>query len=506
MKRNGYVITWLLFGCLFIAGSHGYSQSVGKFPNIIFILADDMGYGDVECLNPESQIPTPNLNRLGQRGIMFTNAHSPSSVCTPSRYGLLTGRYAFRTSLKKGVLGGYSPALIEHDRFTLADLLKRAGYRTAVIGKWHLGLDWKPLNPSLDAIRLDKNDGSDFSNVDFASPVLNGPNSAGFDYSYVLPASLDMSPYLYLENGVCTDYPLVPEVGHESGRGVFWRGGWKSNSFIVARTLDEIIDRSRKFIGDASKNPGDPFFLYLPLTAPHTPWLPPDKFAKKSNAGTYGDFVAYTDNAIGRILDCLDSLKIAENTMVIFTSDNGADWKQNDMAGFPQHKANFVFRGEKSDIWEGGHHVPLIITWPNGIKGKRKVTAIFSLTDMVATLAGMTAQNLPGGAAPDSYDLWPLVRGDASISRPSIIYHSIFGTFAIQKGKWKFIDGRGSGGWSKTTNDSSPVQLYDMEKDERETANLYREFPEVVKELKELLEKQKDQGYSVGPPTQRQTK
>ena len=498
MRKNYYLL--VLIG-LFIPSTHSYAQAKTSKPNIIFILADDLGYGDLKKSNPDAQIPTPNISKLADQGIMFTNAHSPSAVCTPTRYGILTGRYAFRTTLKKSVLFGYSPALVEENRFTIADLLHNAAYQTAIIGKWHLGLDWKPLNASLNAIQFNAANVADLSNIDFTAPVLNGPNKLGFDYSYILPASLDMTPYIYLENGKCTDYPLVPMEDHNSARGIFWRGGFKSNSFKIENTLDNFVDKAKQYISKSSQDSDHPFFLYLALTAPHTPWLPADQFKSTSNAGVYGDFVAHTDNAVGRIMHTLDSLHLTENTIVIFTSDNGADWKPKDLADFPGHRANYIFRGEKSDIWEGGHHIPLIIRWPKGLAGNQKIKEVICLSDFMATFAGLTNQQLPDEAGPDSYNFWPLINGTKKLSRPSIIHHSNDGMFAIRKGKWKFIDGVGSGGWSlKDSLDIAPGQLYDMEKDERETTNLYNTYPEIVKEMKAILEQQKLQGYSVGAP------
>jgi arylsulfatase A-like enzyme len=274
-----------------------------------------------------------------------------------------------------------------------------------------------------------------------------------------------------------------------------------SKSFKIEQTLDNFTDKAKQYVIKASKNNAQPFFMYVTLTAPHTPWLPAQRFKGKSNAGLYGDFVAHTDDAVGRILHCLDSLHLSENTIVIFSSDNGADWKKKDLAQFPKHRANYIFRGEKSDIWDGGHHIPLIFRWPKNIAANSSSNKIICLGDMMATLAGMTGQSLPAEAGPDSYNYWPLISGKAMSERPSIIHHSNEGMFAIRKGKWKFIDGNGSGGWSaKDPNDNAPGQLYDMEKDESETTNLYEKYPEVVKELKELLEKQKTQGYSVNVP------
>lgn len=493
MKRQLYVGLFLMlasFTCL--------AQGNQQKPNVIYILADDMGYGDIKKLNADAQVSTPNLDRLINEGAVFTNAHSGSAVCTPTRYGILTGRYAFRSSLKKGVLNGYSPALIEESRYTVASLAKAAGYQTAIIGKWHLGFDWTPLDATKKAITPGEDQYKpDLSNVNYQVPLKTGPNQNGFDYSYIIPASLDMPPYTYLENGKSTSLPLVPFKGQNSPRGVFWRAGPASQDFVIEKTLDVFIAKAQDYVVKASAKK-EPFFLYLPLTSPHTPWLPSDKFKNTSKAGIYGDFVQHTDDAVGRILKTLDSLGIAKNTLIIFTSDNGADWKPGDEKQYPLHHANYIFRGEKSDIWEGGHHVPLIVRWPAAVKANRTIPQITCLTDLMATFAGITNQKLPAGAGPDSFSLQPALMGDNKPARESIIHHSIDGMFAIRKGKWKFIDGKGSGGWSmKTGKPEDPDgQLYDMEKDERETTNLYAKYPEIVKELKSLLEKQKEQGYS----------
>jgi len=487
----GRVLVLALFWCLAQTAAQGQQQLA---PNIVFILADDLGYGDLKVFNPDARIPTPHLSRLAEQGMMFRDAHTSSSVCTPSRYSILTGRYAFRSSLKKGVLGGYSPALIEDDRFTIADLAKKAGYQTAIIGKWHLGMNWKPVDPAQPAIRNRPKAEPDLSNIDFNSPVRSGPNTLGFDYSYIIPASLDMSPYVYLENGKCIDTPLVPFEGTNTERGVFWRGGYASKSFKIANTLDHFIDKAGTYIRQAG-SARKPFFLYLPLTAPHTPWLPADGFRNRSGAGTYGDFVAHVDDAVGRILQLLDSLNLTGNTMVVFTSDNGADWKQKDKETYPGHQANYIFRGEKSDIWEGGHRVPLIIRWPAQVpKGQTNADPV-CLADFMATFAALMHQQLPEGAGPDSFNYWPRIKGAGGRIRTDMIHHSINGMFAIRKGRWKFIDGKGSGGWSPANpDDGAPGQLYNIEKDIRETTNLYSQYPDVVKELRALLEQRKAVG------------
>jgi len=485
MKKPLSLNVLLLVVALFLHREPCSAQLTKNLPNIVYILADDMGYGDIKAFNSNAQTATPNLDKLCKEGMSFTDAHSGSAVCTPTRYGILTGRYAFRSSLKKGVLNGYSPALIENDRITIADVAKAAGYQTGVVGKWHLGLDWATSGTAKQ----------DAENVLIDQPLKNGPNNLGFDYSFILPASLDMPPYTFLENGQVIDKDTVHSGGSpEKARGIFWRAGKAAKSFDIYSTLDVIVDKAKSYI-ETTTHVKKPFFLYVPLTAPHTPWLP-GKAYRTSGAGTYGDFVQHTDAAVGRLLQCLDSLGLSSNTLIIFTSDNGADWKDKDKIAYPLHQANYVFRGEKSDLWEGGHHIPFIAKWPNYIKAGEHTNETICLTDFMATLASLTNQKLPAKAGPDSYDFLTLLKGKNAATRESIIHHSIDGMFAIRKGKWKFIDGSGSGGWSmKMGNPGDPAgQLYDLDNDISETKNLYDQYPEIVKELKALLEKYKNNG------------
>lgn len=475
------------------------AQSKLPAPNVVYILADDLGYGDLSCLNPKSQVKTPQLDRLAAGGIVFTDAHSGSAVCTPTRYGILTGRYAFRSRLKKGVLGGYSPMLIEPDRFTVGDLLKRAGYRTGVVGKWHLGLDWAKTDPSQATNPADYDDWNSIKNLSIEKGTTGGPNDLGFDYSFVIPASLDIAPYIYLRDGKPLDPHITDITGNKTPRGVFWRDGKGSASFEISKTLDVFTREANDFIVKANQSKTQPFFLYLPLSSPHTPWVPSANHKGKSGAGLYGDFVQHTDAVVGSVMRTLDSLGIADNTLVIFTSDNGADWKPGDKEAFPAHQANYIFRGEKSDIWEGGHHVPFILRWPAVVKKGSQTAQTICLTDLMATLASITGQQLDSHAGQDSFSFASVLRGntDKKPVRPSIIHHSIEGMFAIRKGKWKFIDGKGSGGWSSKGEANDPEgQLYDMDADPTESTNLFVQQPMVVKELKSLLEKQKGQGYS----------
>ncbi len=495
MKKIYYALLSILL--LFTLSSQsGYTQNIKQKPNIIYILADDLGYGDIKKFNRNSQISTPNLDRLASEGAIFTNAHSGSSVCTPTRYGILTGRYAFRSSLKNGVLKGYDPPLIEETRYTVANLAKAAGYQTAIIGKWHLGLGWTKNADTSTMLQNTIGKNENPKNINFAAPIKSGPNQLGFDYSYILPGSLDMAPYTFLKNGLSTNAKMIPFEGNSSPRGVFWTAGLAADDFAIEKTLDIFINEAKNYITKATYD-AKPFFLYLPLTSPHAPWLPAAAFKNKSNAGIYGDFVMHTDDAVGQIMKTLDSLGISKNTLVVFTSDNGANWNNSDAATYPLHQANYIFKGQKKDIWDGGHHIPFIVRWPTFVKANSTSLQIICLTDLMATMAAITGQTIAKTSGPDSYNILPLLKGKNKAVRKSIIHHSANGTFAIRKGKWKLIDGQGSGAeFLSNKLDESSGQLYNMERDERETNNLYEKYPEVVKELKILLEKQKEQGYS----------
>ena len=445
-------------------------------PNIIFILADDMGYGDIRRFNSGSAIPTPHLDKLCAEGISFTEAHSGSALSTPTRYGLLTGRYCFRSSLKSGVLGGFSRPLIEKERPTIASLLKTRGYHTAIAGKWHLGLGWQTTNGAA----------ANENNTAFGKPLTYTPNDAGFDKSYILPASLDMIPYVYIEDRNVVDTIMTVIEGADSPRGHFWRGGKASKSFSIDKTLDHFTEKAKQYIRERASG-SQPFFLYMPLTAPHTPWLPANRFKGVSSAGDYGDFVVHVDDVVGQVASLIDSLGIKEKTLIVFTSDNGADWNATDKATYT-HRANYIWRGRKSDAWDGGHHVPLIIQYPGMVKSGTSSDALVCLTDMLATFAEMTGTTVPPGAAEDSESFLQVLNGSSKTARSEVIHHSGDGYFAIRQGRWKLIDCGGSGGWSAAENGTlPPVQLYDMETDPEEKNNLYDKYPQKVEELKNLL-------------------
>ena len=453
-------------------------------PNIVYILADDLGWGDLRCYNSESRIPTPSLDRLASQGMRFTDMHSPSAVCTPTRYGILTGRYCWRSELKSGVLQGYSPSLIETGRRTVASFLKSAGYQTSGVGKWHLGL------------------GSQ-ARTDYQAPLRPGPVDKGFDYYFGIPASLDMPPYLYFENDRVVEQPTAttPDTGGPDPSGAFWRGGLIAPSLRIEDVLPALTRKSVECIRAAGKKPKQPFFHYFAMTGPHTPWMPTPEFRGKSDAGEYGDFVAQVDGAAGQILRALDETGAAANTLVIFASDNGARWTPEMIARY-RHRANANWRGMKADIWDGGHRIPFLARWPGKIRAGNSTGEIGCLTDLFATVAGVIGAELPRDAAEDSFNLLALMTGKATRSpREAVVHHSALGMFSIRDRNWKLVLGRGSGGFSLPKKidpkPGEPVgELYDMQADPGETRNLYAQDPDVVARLTRLLERYQAEGRS----------
>lgn len=469
-------------------------------PNIVYILADDLGYGDLSVYNPSGHIKTPNLDKLAAQGMRFTDAHSPSGVCTPTRYGILTGRYPWRSRLPVGVLRGYSRTLIEPNRPTVASLLKNHGYSTAVVGKWHLGLDWVPQAAHRDSLR-EANYGIDNemlpAQIDFSQKAAQGPGTVGFDYSYVLPASLDMPPYCYLENHQLTDdlnaYSKGNKPDPNSYAGAFWREGKMSPSFDFFGVLPRFIEKATDFIKKQSRQ--KPFFLYLPLAGPHTPWMPTEEYRGKSPAGEYGDFVQQVDAAVGQVLATLEQQGLAENTIVIFTSDNGPYWHKEYVERF-QHLAAGPFRGMKGDAFEGGHRIPFIVRWPGKVKAGSISQATTCQTHLLATCAELLKEKDPRFQVEDSYSILPVLLGKKQHvpGQPAVVHSSSIGFFAIRQGDWKLIEGLGSGGFTqpkevKAKPGEPTGQLYNMATDAAESKNLYAQYPEKVEELRALLSK-----------------
>jgi len=458
----------------------------GRSPNIIFILADDMGYGDAAYAG--GKIATPHLDRLAKEGMQFSDAHTSSAVCTPTRYGILTGRYNWRSPLKKGVLNGFSKPLIPTSRMTVASLLGEAGYTSSVIGKWHLGLGWKKLDQPRKASE-GPTKGAGWE-IDYTAKVGGGPLALGFTENFLFSASLDMPPYVYLRNDKPVGVPTVTKAFKQPNR-----PGPATADFEAVNVLPDFARESREFIARETANNDKPFFLYLPLTSPHTPLVPSQGWQGKSGMGDYADFMMETDWVVGEVLAELDARGVTEETLVIFTSDNGC----SPMAKIPElakkgHRVNGPLRGHKADIFEGGHRVPFLVRWPDRVAAGSKCAETICTTDFFATAAEVSGTEVPETAAEDSFSILPLLEGRDGFGRNYTIHHSINGSFAIRQGKWKLILCPGSGGWSdpkpgKAAQDLYPVQLYDLEADLAEQTNLAEKDPERVNAMADLLAK-----------------
>ena len=466
-------------------------------PNIVYILADDLGIGDVSSYNLKSAWQTPHLDRLAREGLRFDAAHSASSLCTPSRYAFLTGRYAWRGPLKQGVLQGYHPALIEPGRPTVASFLRQHGYTTAVFGKWHLGLDWVRTGPLLE-------------NVDFSKPFAAGPTTHGFDRFLGISASLDMPPYVWLAQDRATMVPTATVADSPTPK--LWRAGPIAADFKMEDVQPRLIATALDYIAErATAKDGKPFFLYLPLAAPHTPVLPTRDFEGKTKTTSYGDFVAQVDADVGQLVMTLEKHGLSKNTLVIFTSDNGFA-PAADVPGHAKfnHDPSGGYRGFKSDLYEGGHRVPFIAHWPGTIKAGTTSDALVAQLDLFATAADLVGAKLPETAAEDSFSFLPLLRGEKQSARTAIISHSAEGRFAIQAGPWKLLLWPGSGGWSAPTPKPSvwlkvertdlatlpSFQLYHLAIDPAEKQNLAAAQPEIVQRLGQMLRADIERGRS----------
>jgi arylsulfatase A-like enzyme len=452
-------------------------------PNIIFIMADDQGYGDAGAYNPESKIPTPGLDRIAKEGMRFTDAHAGSSVCTPTRYGLLTGRYAWRSRLQKGVMvtGDKEGCLIDTSILTVPELLRQHGYTTALVGKWHLGYsyDFPEGSGGLRDIVTKKPYGTfKVAAAPVGSRIIDGPVEHGFDEFHGFHHAREMH-------------------------------SWAKNDRVVETIpLDQVIARetaeSIGFIEGAAKA-SKPFFLYLALGSPHTPIVPSEEWFGKSGVNTYADFVMETDHAVVQVLESLDRLGIADDTIVFFTSDNGCSPEANfDELRKAGHDPSYSLRGMKSDAWDGGHRVPYVVRWPGVIASGRVSDEIICHTNLMATCAELLGETLPLDAGVDSFSILPVLRGEtkASPTHPFVIHHSINGRFAVRKGNWKFVACKGSGGWSKG-DDGKPSQLYDMATDRKESKNMVEAKPGVVAEMTKLLETAVKNGRTTPGPVQK---
>ena len=448
-------------------------------PNIVVLLVDDMGYGDPHCFNPQSKIATPNIDRLAREGMRFTDAHAPGPLCHPSRYGLMTGRYPFRTDITRWP----QQPLIEHGQMTIASLLKTAGYQTAMVGKWHLGF---------------REDGYD-------QPLPGGPVDCGFDSFFGLRASTDIPPYFYIRENRAVTPPTGHIAEHHSDgwsptQGAFWREGGIAPGLELKDVLPKLTDEACAVINArADKKPEarQPLLLYLAFTAPHTPWLPAAEFAGKSGAGMYGDFVMTVDAQIGRVLAALEKADMMRNTLLVFTSDNGPMWLPADVARFG-HNAVGGLRGMKADAWEGGHRMPFIVRWPERVKAGTVSAQTICFTDLLATFADVCGVKLPTGAGPDSFSFLPVLEGRQPegwpIRGPIVMQAGSSSAMMIRSGDWKLINQLGSGGFTQPKTikpgPGDPAgQLYNLRDDPAETNNLFLKYPEIVARLEAEMQR-----------------
>lgn len=501
MQRTSFVLALVvLFAGTLTLQSARAADVAPQRSNIVYILADDLGYGDLRCYNAESKIPTPNLDRLAQQGMRFTDAHAPTSVCTPTRYSILTGRYCWRSRLPSGVLGIWGKPLIPATRLTVPSLLKQQGYATACLGKWHLGWDWATKDGKPPTIGPDR-----LSNVDFTKTIGGGPTNVGFDVFFGVDLP-NFPPYCYIDQDRTVGIPS------EASRPEFNRPGPMLPGWQWVEIMPEITRRSVSYIASRKERP-EPFFLYLPLTAPHYPVVPAKEFTGKSQAGEYGDFVAQVDDTVGRVMEALEKNGLADNTLIVFTSDNGPEISNEVKPGVYdrlqqyQHASMGPLRGAKRDIWEAGHRVPFIARWPGKVPAGATSTETICHVDLMATVAAILGTKLPDNAAEDSYNILPALVGEKLEKpiRPATVHHSGKGHFAIRRGDWVLIeaptgDDNKEPDWFKNLRGyephNQPGELYDLRQDLAERKNLYAEKPQIVSELKELLKAYRSDGRS----------
>jgi arylsulfatase A-like enzyme len=451
-------------------------------PNIVLILADDMGIDSVGACNPANKIPTPNLDKLVAEGMHFTDAHSGSAVCSPTRYGVLTGRYSWRSRLKSGIVKQWERPLIEAERLTLPGMLREQGYATACIGKWHLGWLW----PKQGGGYTEK-----LNEIDFTQPTAGGPLAVGFD-TYFGDDVPNWPPFIWIKDHAMQGVPdtqLTFDAHYHSNKGIGVKG------WTFEPVLSTITQKSVDYI-HAQSGTDKPFFLYFAMTTPHTPIAPSEAFKGKSGINDYADLLMETDHCVGQVLKALEDKGLSENTLVIFTADNGTSPKCNfDELRQKGTDLQHHYRGNKADAFEGGHRVPFIVRWPGVVPAGSRSDQTISLVDIMRTCAEAAGYDLPDTAGEDSASLMPVLKDPAQekVLHDSVVMHSGSGHFAIRSGKWKLIFAHGSGGWSDPKESKAkkqglpPIQLYDLSADPKETENLQASHPEVVQSLTEKL-------------------
>lgn len=499
LLRRMSIYLWFISVCgvlaCFLMSPLHVTAAVTTPPNIIFIFADDMGYGDVSLLNPGSKISTPNIDKLGRSGMYFTDAHAACSVCGPSRYAVMTGRYPMRNVRKSSNLSnGYGPRVIEPDRLTVAQLLKNKGYDTTVLGKWHLGMTWYTKDGSpLENYDAEK----EWDRIDYARPLTDGPNSVGFDHFFGIGASLDMVPYIFIENTGPTEIPTVLKQNDPP------RLGPAGEKFEPIDVLPTLTTKSLELIaehGPTGARFGTPFFLYMPLNGPHTPLVPTADFQGKNTLGPYGDFCMQVDDTVGQIMNALEKHQLRENTLVIFTSDNGfATYLKPEKYEAQGHFSRYQFRGYKGDIFDGGHRMPFLVSWPRQVKPGGVCNELVSLTDFFATCADITGFQVPDTAGEDSISFLPLLQGkDNSAKRTEVVHLSPRNSVSLRQGAMKLIVPSNTGAGNSIPNPANTpaVQLYNMASDIGETTNLATAQPETVKTMRTRLQSIFDSGRS----------
>lgn len=505
------LITALGFSAILLPRATADSGELANasLPNIVFLLCDDLGIGDLQAFNPDSKIATPHIDRLAASGMRFTDAHSGSAVCTPTRYGLLCGRYAWRTRLQNGVLGGLSPSLISNDQLTVPKLLKRKGYHSACVGKWHLGLDWERV-AGKDVSENSIETLAQTRHVHYDRPFGGGPLAAGFDHYFGISASLDMVPYVYLKDQRVLASPTAEKsFGMRSADDENQtRFGPAAEDFTAEDVLPRLTREAIEYVERrTTASDKAPFFLYVPFASPHTPIAPTEDWTGRSGLNSYADFVMQQDESIGQILHALERCKLSENTIVFLASDNGCS-PQADLPSLRAkgHNPCAPYRGHKADIYEGGHRVPLIVSWPGVVNAGSSADQTVCLVDLLATVADLTNSPLPAEAAGDSFSLLPVLEDpNAAAVRPSTVHHSINGSFAIRQGDYKLCFCSDSGGWSDPrplgkVNAHATLQLFNLREDIAETKNLASEQPELVLSLTREMEAIISRGRSTPGP------
>lgn len=491
-----------LVACLLFLGLTGATKLLAvdgdrSLPNIVILYADDLGFGDLACQNPNSKIPTPNLDRLAAQGMRLVDGHSSSGICTPSRYALLTGRYHWRDF--HGIVNAFGKSVFQPGQLTMASMLQQKGYQTACIGKWHLGWDWESIRTSPAKASYRPQD------FDWSRPIPDGPLAHGFDH-YFGDSVINFPPYAWIENDRLVQ---APDTMMDTNR---WKkikeGNWECRPGPMVtgwdpyQVLPTLAGKGVQYIA-SRKGSSQPFFLYFAFPCPHAPIIPNDEFDGSSQAGPYGDFVVQTDHVVGQLLQALDQNGFGENTLVVFTADNGPERYAYRRDETFAHWSSSPYRGLKRDIYEGGHHVPFLIRWPGRIPAGKVSRALVSQVDLMATFAAAIDYSLPDDAAADSRNLLPLLLGNTDSIRDELVHNTKADSYAIRSGNWLLIDDK-TGYISKVDqnwlqrygypeDDAGAVELYDLASDPGQRHNVADSQPETVQRLRESLRRIRSQ-------------